>query len=384
MSGPRPVAARSAAHWLERAAIALIVSVSVLVPVVFLLIQIQYERGVLSSIASMRAFLVSQHVSRNPQMWRFEEHRLIEYVSNGMLGHGADDHCRILSVDGETLIENVEAATLAAPTLSVRAAVFDAGRIVGEVVVERSVRPLWLRFAAIALGSLLMGSLLIALLRYLPLQALRRAEADLRYRAEHDALTGLPNREHFRHLLRLAVDEAGARRTPVAVLFIDLDRFKAVNDNFGHDAGDAVLGEIARRLVGCCPACGVAARLSGDEFALMVPGVSADAAMGVAGAVVTACARPVVVGMQVHQLGCSVGVACFPVDADRFDDLLTQADTAMLHAKREGRCRAHRYDAAMRQVPGDRVRVDPALPPATPMPASPVATPVESADSLAA
>ncbi len=359
MSEPRPPT-RSAAHWLERAAIALIVGVSVLVPVVFLLIQIQYERGVLSSIAGMRAFLVSQHVSRNPQMWRFEEHRLVEYVSNGMLGHGADDHCRILSVDGETLVENVDAASLAAPTLSVRAGVFDAGRLVGEVVVERSVRPLWLRFAAIALGSLLMGALLIALLRYLPLQALRRAEADLRHRAEHDALTGLPNREHFRHLLCLAVDEAGAQQAPVAVLFIDLDRFKAVNDNFGHDAGDAVLREIARRLVGCCPPHGVAARLSGDEFALMLPDAPADVAMAVAGAVVAACACPVAVGAQVHQLGCSVGVACFPGDALRFDDLLAHADTAMLHAKRGGRCQAHCYDAAMQPTPdGGRVRDEP-------------------------
>lgn len=351
--------ARSAAHWLERAAIALIVGVSVLVPVVFLLIQMQYERGVLSSIASMRAFLVSQHVSRNPQMWRFEEHRLIEYASNGMLGHGADDHCRILSVDGETLVENVDAASLAAPMLSVRAGVFDAGRLVGEVVVERSVRPLWLRFVAIALGSLLMGSLLIALLRYLPLQALRRAEADLRHRAEHDALTGLPNREHFRHLLRRVVDAAGAQQTPVAVLFIDLDRFKAVNDNFGHDAGDAVLREIARRLVACCPPQGVAARLSGDEFALMLPGAPADVAMTVAGAVVAACACPVAVSAQVHQIGCSVGVACFPDDARRFDDLLTHADTAMLHAKRGGRCQAHRHDASMQLGPDDRVRDDP-------------------------
>jgi diguanylate cyclase (GGDEF)-like protein len=355
---PKQSVNNTVARWLERGSMALIGVLGALVPAVFLLIQIQYERGTLASVASTRAFLVSQHVSRNPLMWRFEEHRLIEYIANGILGQEADDHRWIVDEQEVVLVENGLREPLLAPVLRVEALVHDAGRPVGKVIVERSIRPLWVRSGWLALGSLGVAGLLIALLHYLPIRALRRAEADMRYRAEHDLLTGLPNREHFRVRLRDAVDEAGRRHGALAVLFIDLDRFKTINDNFGHDTGDMVLREIAGRLASESGARALPARLSGDEFALLLTDAPADLAAAVAQTLVIVCAQPIVVGANAHQVGCCIGVACYPEDARVFDDLLAFADTAMLHAKRAGRGQWRRYDADMQKALHERSHLE--------------------------
>ncbi len=161
----------------------------------------------------------------------------------------------------------------------------------------------------------------------------------------HDALTGLPNRLHLMHLL-----DRRAQETPAALLYVDLDRFKDVNDSYGHAAGDAVLVEFAARLRSCCRAGDVVLRLGGDEFAVLVPSVPDDEALLVlAGRVVAAAARPFTVPVRSHghaatatttvQVGASVGVAYRPHD-DEGDDLarmLVEADAAMYLAKDQGR-----------------------------------------------
>jgi len=170
------------------------------------------------------------------------------------------------------------------------------------------------------------------------------AQRALRHQATHDALTDLPNRAQLRD--RLA--RAWAAGTPPALLLLDLDGFKDVNDTFGHDQGDALLREVARRLRGAVRRGDTVARLGGDEFAVALPGADAAGAERVARAIRTALDAPFQVGSHVLPIDASVGIALAPASADgaALDTLLRHADVAMYAAKR-GRLGQQVYDPAL-------------------------------------
>ncbi|WP_221090231.1 putative bifunctional diguanylate cyclase/phosphodiesterase [Deinococcus aquaedulcis] len=160
----------------------------------------------------------------------------------------------------------------------------------------------------------------------------------LAFEAQHDALTGLPNRARL--LDRLALELRRAERTgrAVAVMFIDLDGFKRVNDTLGHAAGDALLREVAARLQACVRPSDTVARLGGDEFVAVVSDLeSPQDAARVAGRLQAALAPPVVLGGTPLSVRSSLGIALHPPDSAVPDDLLRQADMAMYQAKREGK-----------------------------------------------
>lgn len=156
----------------------------------------------------------------------------------------------------------------------------------------------------------------------------------LEQRALHDVLTGLPNRTLFEDRLERALALALREGTKVAVLFIDLDGFKAVNDTFGHQAGDALLREVARRLEGRLRRSDTVARLGGDEFALVLPRADVAGARVVAGEIAAALAEPIdALGYQA-QVGASIGIAVAPDHGLDVATLVRCADLAMYQAKR--------------------------------------------------
>ena len=163
-------------------------------------------------------------------------------------------------------------------------------------------------------------------------------EARTRHQAEHDDLTGLPNRVLLRDRVSLAL--AAARRTGrmVAVLFIDLDRFKAINDALGHHVGDLLLREAAARVVRCVRSVDTVSRHGGDEFVVVLADIGAiDQAAHVAATIRQAIGHEFRIGAHRLHVGASIGVAIFPGDGDSFDTLLQHADLAMYHAKSNGR-----------------------------------------------
>ena len=163
------------------------------------------------------------------------------------------------------------------------------------------------------------------------------AEAQIRHLALHDPLTGLPNRALFHDRLGQALAHAKRRGGRVALLLLDLDRFKEVNDAFGHDAGDALLREVTGRLARRLRGCDTAARLGGDEFGVILPGVSgAGSTAGVAGAIAAAMAEPVAHGGGLVGATTSIGAALFPDDAETPVELLKSADLALYEAKARG------------------------------------------------
>ncbi len=170
-----------------------------------------------------------------------------------------------------------------------------------------------------------------------------RYRSELEHRVTHDALTGLANRELLEDRVTVALASAARHRRLLALAFLDLDGFKAVNDELGHDAGDVLLKSVARRLAGCVRDADTVARLGGDEFVLLLtdPGSRSDV-MQVLQRVREAVAEPHMVNGKPVRVTCSIGVALFPEDgaeAGGGDALLRTADHAMYRAKTEGRNR---------------------------------------------
>lgn len=165
-----------------------------------------------------------------------------------------------------------------------------------------------------------------------------RAEARIQYMAHHDELTGLPNRALLQDRIDGAIASAQRRQSRTAVLMIDLDRFKHVNDSLGHQVGDVLLREVAVRLHRCVRGSDTIARLGGDEFVISLPDIGFDTtASTVAAKVMHELEAPFYVRNQSLKMGASIGISLYPEDGDSAHDLLRAADTAMYSAKKSGR-----------------------------------------------
>jgi diguanylate cyclase (GGDEF)-like protein/PAS domain S-box-containing protein len=172
------------------------------------------------------------------------------------------------------------------------------------------------------------------------LTELRRAEAQLRLQATRDGLTGLANRNLFMDRLLIAVAKARRSHGLLALLFIDLDGFKQVNDSLGHAAGDQLLVEVARRFAACLRESDTLARLGGDEFTIILDPVRApENADTVAAKLLEALTAPIRLGSADAQVSASVGISLFPFDGVDAEALMKQADAAMYQAKHAGKGR---------------------------------------------
>lgn len=158
------------------------------------------------------------------------------------------------------------------------------------------------------------------------------------YLAYHDILTNLPNRSLFSQLIEQSINQAHRHERQLAVLFIDLDRFKYINDTLGHDAGDQLLREVASRLKSCLRDSDTVARLGGDEFIVLIPELEEEKYLrNVAEKIITTMALPhVLVGQQCH-ITISMGISIYPQDGLDERTLAKNADTAMYRAKQSGR-----------------------------------------------
>ncbi len=172
------------------------------------------------------------------------------------------------------------------------------------------------------------------------------AEAVILHNAHHDLLTGLPNRRLFMDRLEQEVKHAQRNSLSLAVLFMDLDGFKDVNDSLGHEAGDRLLSEVAKRLTGCVRADDTVARLGGDEFTLILIGTkqSKDVEL-VARTIIDTLALPFHIAQQSVRISVSIGITLYPEDASSPVALLDAADRAMYKAKKSGPNRMSFYAA---------------------------------------
>ncbi|HUN91724.1 MAG TPA: EAL domain-containing protein [Burkholderiaceae bacterium] len=200
----------------------------------------------------------------------------------------------------------------------------------------------------------------------------RRSEDQIRLLANYDSLTGLPNRRHFRERFAEAIERARESGTGLALFYVDVDRFKQINDTLGHDIGDQLLREIAQRLKTAAEGIpgrpsddasrALVARVGGDEFNVMLAGLAdPEAAQGAARTLVEALQRPIVCAGNELFATASIGVACFPDDGHDVDALVRKADIAMYAAKDQGRNGWLAFDDSMNKVTAERWRLETAL-----------------------
>jgi diguanylate cyclase (GGDEF)-like protein/PAS domain S-box-containing protein len=187
----------------------------------------------------------------------------------------------------------------------------------------------------------------------------KHAEEKIKYLATHDSLTGLPNRLMFSQLLNHAIQSAKRYTRQFAVLFIDLDRFKIINDTLGHEAGDQLLQEIAMRLKQALRAVDVVARLGGDEFVIFIEGVSdSSQAATVSHNILTTIIKPITIMGQERHITASIGISVFPKDAEDEQSLMKNADMAMYLAKEKGKNNYQFYSEDIQSKSIERLSIE--------------------------
>lgn len=165
----------------------------------------------------------------------------------------------------------------------------------------------------------------------------KRAEERLTYLAQYDQLTGLVNRTLFRDRLIQAMARSKRLQQPLGLMLLDLDRFKQVNDTMGHAVGDELLNAVARRLQDCVREVDTVARMGGDEFTIILEGLSCEQDISIIARRITeSLADPFQLKDHVASIGVSIGITVYPSDDHEIDELLKHADTAMYRAKQQG------------------------------------------------
>jgi diguanylate cyclase (GGDEF)-like protein/PAS domain S-box-containing protein len=190
----------------------------------------------------------------------------------------------------------------------------------------------------------------------------KRAEESIRHLAQHDALTGLPNRTLLEERLNQALARARREMTSVALMFIDLDRFKNINDSLGHPVGDTILRNVAQRISHAVRGSDTVARMGGDEFVVLLPRLSQGTQQAdceaVARKVLAVLGEPMQAGSHELRVTASIGVATFPEAGHDAASLMRAADVAMYHAKSQGRNNHQVYSESMSQASAERLRLE--------------------------
>jgi diguanylate cyclase (GGDEF)-like protein/PAS domain S-box-containing protein len=288
---------------------------------------------------------------------------LVTASSNGMFGVDARGYCVFCNPTASRLLDVAESDSLIGSDIL---ALFDRSNpelatrmrrcLQGETVHEENVVfkgedgnvfPIELRLDPISADGEPSG----AVASFSDITERQNKQLEVWRQANFDHLTGLPNRQLFRDRFERALVNESRNGGSLALLFIDLDKFKPVNDTFGHGVGDAVLVEVGRRILANVRESDIAARLGGDEFVVVLT-ESGDQS-NVAGAVrklLHSLARPYIIGKWQADVSATIGVALFPEDGQEADGLLKSADRAMYAAKEAGRRRCHFCNGTVVQI----------------------------------
>ncbi|MBW7849546.1 MAG: GGDEF domain-containing protein [Rhodospirillales bacterium] len=190
----------------------------------------------------------------------------------------------------------------------------------------------------------------LLLFAFVDISALKEAEEEIRKLANHDALTGLPTLRLFKDLFIEAASRANRNGGQFAILFVDLDGFKGVNDTLGHGAGDHVLQEMARTFLQCVRGTDKVARIGGDEFVVLCEKITRPMALKIARRIVEGAGSPMTVAGREVRIGASVGIALYPANGTSLDALMKAADDAMYRVKHSTKGAVAIADAPSRKI----------------------------------
>ena len=290
---------------------------------------------ILRSEVEINALSITQIINKHPDLWQTQVVRMEEYLRRRP-GDGTLEIREVKDFHGQT-VARIEDPLQGPLFRRVSAELFDSGQVVGHLVITRSLFSLLKETGITAAFSLSLALAFLLFLKYKPMAALRISQQQLEKLAMHDVLTGLLNRFAFQQLSQLMLHTAARRKEKVAMLFMDLDKFKEVNDTLGHDIGDELLKEVAHRLCASVRECDIVARLGGDEFVVVLTGVEGKNAVGVVAEKIVANMRlPYLLGGKKINSGVSIGIAISPEDGSSLEELRVHADLAMYYAKEKG------------------------------------------------
>jgi diguanylate cyclase (GGDEF)-like protein/PAS domain S-box-containing protein len=220
----------------------------------------------------------------------------------------------------------------------------------------------WIWLEAFGQNLLHDSSVNAVVVNYRDITQRKATEKQLEYQAYYDALTGLPNRLLFRDRVVNAIAQAKRHRRGIAVMYLDLDHFKLVNDGLGHSVGDGLLSEVAARLQGSIRASDTISRLGGDEFTILLNDTSStDAIFAISRKILQSLARPFHVNGHELFVTASIGISLFPADGEDVETLLKCADSAMYRAKELGRNQAQLFTPSMNEKYVRRLAVEQSL-----------------------
>lgn len=216
--------------------------------------------------------------------------------------------------------------------------------------------PKWIRISAIRSRD---GDVLFYIASFTDITERKEAEARIEHLAHHDILTGLHNRFSMEVRLEQAIASARREQQRIAVMFIDLDRFKNINDTLGHQVGDKLLIEVARRLKASVRDSDVVARIGGDEFVVVLVAIKDNShAAVVSENIMQKISRPYDIDGHAINTTPSIGISIYPDDGEVCDELMRAADVAMYHAKEHGRSSYHYFNDAMLVAASERLRIE--------------------------
>ncbi|MEO8332587.1 MAG: EAL domain-containing protein [Gallionella sp.] len=339
------------------AIISIIVFISI--PAGFFSIAYKYESEEIYREATLGADIVSETIYSNPDLWKFNEHRLVgalKQVQSRIYVHQSI----VTDENGKTIA--MLPAELDHPVFSRSVELTDGEKIVGKITVAESMRPLLFDTAMAGLYSSILALAIYFALKILPLRALNRVIRHLdesqkllreeiqakelalveardmgitmRHQAQHDALTNLPNRVLLHDRLQQAILICRREKKTLALIMMDLDRFKSINDTLGHHSGDLVLQQVAKRLLYVLRVSDTVARLGGDEFAILLPSVNGHTGVVItAKKIIEAVKEPLKLENQMLHISASLGIVLFPEHGDDPAALMRCADVAMYSAK---------------------------------------------------
>lgn len=343
--------------WLA-AVISIVIVVGV--PLGYFWMVYSYETEQSQHEADLLAKSVATFAYTNPDLWRYEEHRIKDLTLRRYI-RGVQQSAQIVDADGGLVAE--VGTSPPSPTFTRVSSIRDGTRVVGTAVVTESLRPILYRTAVMIGLSLLIGGVIYLGLRLLPFRTLERLMRELadsnaaleneinaketalkksrklqyaiQHQALHDDLTKLANRTLFTDRLEQAIRAAHREDKTLAVFYLDLNRFKEINDTQGHHAGDQVLRTFAARLQKVLRESDTVARLGGDEFVLLLPlGTDRAAAINATKRLGEAIQEPIVVAGHSYDISISIGIALFPEHGADVASLMHCADVAMYEAKR--------------------------------------------------
>ena len=216
--------------------------------------------------------------------------------------------------------------------------------------------PKWIAISAIRDKP---GNLLFYIASFSDISERKESEARIEHLAHHDILTGLHNRFNLETHLEQAIVSSCREQQHLAVLFIDLDRFKDINDSLGHHIGDQLLVEVAERLKTCTRESDIVARIGGDEFVIVLTGMKDNSqAAVISEKILSKISRPFYINGNELITSPSIGISIFPNDGESVDELLRTADVAMYHAKEHGRNTYHYFTESMFVEANKRIKIE--------------------------